>query len=89
MIKQPELIDEDDTDEFPCDRIVCDPGILGGKPTIHGHRISVQFILERLFAGDTVDAIAESYHLSPDDVRQAILFASRCLAKVRSIRDTQ
>ncbi len=33
------------------DRIVCDPEILSGKPTVKGTRISVEIILEWLGSG--------------------------------------
>jgi hypothetical protein len=33
--------------------IVADPAVLGGKPTINGTRISVEFIIQRLAQGWT------------------------------------
>lgn len=37
------------------------PGILGGKPCVAGHRISVELIAERTALGDTPDDIARAY----------------------------
>ena len=43
------------------DRIVSDPAILVGKPTIKGTRISVELILDRLTDGWSVEEIVDSY----------------------------
>ena len=70
---------EDWVDEEPevFDRITMRPDLLGGKPCIAGSRISVQFILERIAGGDTIDAIVQTYpHLNASDIKQAILFAA-------------
>jgi uncharacterized protein (DUF433 family) len=68
------LFDEDEVETF--DRIVQDPNMLGGKPTIKGHRISVQFVLGQLSNGETVDSFARRFHLERDDVVQAVRFAA-------------
>lgn len=53
-----------------------DPDILGGKPTIRGTRISVEFILELYASGGTRDEILKLYpHLRSEDVEQALLYA--------------
>ncbi len=63
------------------DRITYDPAILGGKPTIKGTRISVQFILELLAAEMSIDEIlAEDPHLTREDVLAAINYAARTIA---------
>ncbi len=57
------------------DRIVSEPGILGGKPIIRGTRISVEFILELVASGGSVSEIVSNYpFLSENEVREAILF---------------
>lgn len=57
-----------------------DPAILMGKPVIKGTRITVELILEKLAAGETVDDILESYpHLTRKGVLAAIEYASRAL----------
>jgi uncharacterized protein (DUF433 family) len=63
------------------DRITYDPAVLGGKPIIKGTRISVQFILELLAAGMSVDEILAEYpHLNREDVLAAIDYAAKTIA---------
>ncbi len=62
------------------ERIVSDPGILGGKPCVKGTRISVEFILELVASGASRDDIVKAYpHLKPEDVEQAVRFAAESL----------
>lgn len=61
------------------DRIVCEPSILGGKPTVKGTRISVELILGWLAAGWTFDDLLQSY---PNIVREDILAALAYAAAV-------
>jgi uncharacterized protein (DUF433 family) len=63
------------------DRITYDPAVLGGKPIIKGTRISVQFILELLAAGMSIDEILAEYpHLTREDVLAAIDYAAKTIA---------
>jgi uncharacterized protein (DUF433 family) len=43
------------------ERIEVKPGVMMGKPVIKGTRITVEIILERLNAGESVEQIANSY----------------------------
>jgi uncharacterized protein (DUF433 family) len=57
--------------------IISDSNILGGKPIIKGTRMSVEFILELLQSGASVNAIAEAYpHVPLEAIQQAIAFAA-------------
>ena len=52
------------------DRIVTDPLILAGKPTIKGTRISVELIMELLDGGRSEADIIRMYsHITPGDIR--------------------
>ena len=52
------------------DYIVSDPRVLGGKPTIKGTRLSVEFILSLLAGGWTQTEIFESYpRVSPESLQ--------------------
>ena len=57
-------------------RIVSNPAILSGKPTIKGTRISVELILG-CFAGEwSFDDILESYpHITREDIIAALAYA--------------
>ncbi len=62
------------------DRIVTDPDVLIGKPTIKGTRLSVNFIRERLADGWTIGELYENYaQLTPEDLRAVFAYASECL----------
>lgn len=57
-------------------RIVCDPAILVGKPTIRGTRISVELILNLLAQGMSYPKIFEEYpDLSKENIIAAIQYA--------------
>jgi uncharacterized protein (DUF433 family) len=58
-------------------RIVVDPDILVGKPTVKGTRISVELILDRLSDGWSMEDILSSYPtLTREDVLAALSFAA-------------
>lgn len=56
-------------------QIVSDPNVLCGKPCIDGTRISVELILDKLGAGDSVADILTDYQfLTREQVLEAIRF---------------
>jgi uncharacterized protein (DUF433 family) len=58
------------------ERIEAKPGVMLGKPVIKGTRITVELILERLQAGETVEQIANSLkNIDIHDVQAAIEYA--------------
>lgn len=58
------------------DRIESNPAVMMGKPVIKGTRITVELILERLRAGETVEQIANSLkNIDFNDVNAAIEYA--------------
>jgi uncharacterized protein (DUF433 family) len=62
------------------ERIVSDPNILVGKPTIKGTRISVELILGWLANGWSFDDILESYpHITREDILAALAFAEEMM----------
>ncbi len=67
-------------------RITMTPEICHGKPCLRGLRYSVEFVLELLSAGMTVDEILADYEdLERDDVLAALAFATR-LSRVKRIQ---
>lgn len=62
------------------DLIVSDPNTMMGKPTVRGTRVTVESILEKLAAGETVEqVISEHPRLNEEDVRAALAFAGEAL----------
>ncbi len=65
---------------MPQTLITCDPKIMMGKPTIAGTRITVELVLEKLAAGETVDQIVSEHpRLTAESIRAAISFAADVL----------
>ena len=57
------------------DRIVCDPRILVGKPTIKGTRISVELVTNDLKKGMTVPEILDDYpYLRAEDIDACVKY---------------
>ena len=51
--------------------IVADPAVMMGKPVIAGTRITVELILEKLGAGETIEQLLASYpRLTPEAIQQ-------------------
>jgi uncharacterized protein (DUF433 family) len=60
--------------------IVSDPSIMMGKPVIVGTRITVESILERLAAGESISEVVASHpRLTEAAVRDALAFAAAAL----------
>ena len=53
------------------------PGVMTGKPIFKGTRLTVEFLLERLAAGDGVETLLEQYSaLKPEHVPAALAYAA-------------
>ena len=60
--------------------IQSDPSIMMGKPVIAGTRMTVELILEKLAAGESVEQIVDAHpRLTKEAVLAAIDFASKVL----------
>ncbi len=60
--------------------VLSNPSIMNGKPVIAGTRITVEFILEKLAAGESVEQILEEHpRLTKEAVYAALAFASKAL----------
>jgi len=65
-------------------RIVLNPDILVGKPTIKGTRIAVEFVIDLLGRGWTTDQVLREYdHLTADDIRACLAYAGEILKSER------
>ncbi|MBT9587540.1 DUF433 domain-containing protein [bacterium] len=57
-------------------KIVCDPNVLQGKPIVEGTRISVELVLEKLVAGETLEDLLEAHpRLTRAGIQAALSFA--------------
>lgn len=61
-------------------KIVSDPKIMMGKPTIVGTRITVELILEKLAAGETIEQLLEAHpRLTQSGVQAALAYAAQTM----------
>lgn len=68
-------------------RITIDPNICHGKPTVRGLRYPVEFVLELLGAGMSVDEILADYaDLEREDILAVLQFAQR-LSQTKRIEE--
>lgn len=60
--------------------IVSDPDIHMGKPVVRGTRITVELILDKLAAGETVEQLLEEHpRLTREAVQAALAYAAKTL----------
>jgi uncharacterized protein (DUF433 family) len=60
--------------------IVSDPAVMMGKPVIAGTRITVELILEKLAAGETIEQILDAHpRLTREAIQAALTFAAEAL----------
>ncbi len=56
------------------------PSVMMGKPVIAGTRITVEHLLEKLAAGETVEQILDAHpRLTKDAIQAALDFAAKAL----------
>jgi len=68
------------TDQELLNRITMSQKVMVGKPVIRGTRLTVEFILNLLAHGSTIDEIIKEYQgLNAEDIRACILFATKSL----------
>jgi uncharacterized protein (DUF433 family) len=60
--------------------IVSDPAVMMGKPVIAGTRITVELVLEKLAAGETVEQLLDAHpRLTREGIHAALAFAAEVL----------
>lgn len=60
--------------------IVSDPDVMMGKPVVRGTRITVELILDKLAAGETVEQLLQAYpRLTREGVQAALAYAADTL----------
>jgi uncharacterized protein (DUF433 family) len=66
------------------DHIVLDPAVLVGKPVVRGTRIAVEFVLDLLVSGWSVEEILVEYPgLSDEGIRACIAYAKDAVSEER------
>jgi uncharacterized protein (DUF433 family) len=62
------------------DLIETDPAVMMGKPVVSGTRITVELILEKLAAGETIEQLLDAHpRLTREGIHAALAFAARSL----------
>ena len=62
------------------DFIEANPKIMMGKPVIKGTRLTVEFILEKLSAGESIEDLLEAHpRLTRENIYAALAFAAHSL----------
>jgi len=65
---------------MPNNLIISDPQVMMGKPVVAGTRITVELILEKLGAGETIEGLLEAHpRLTREAILAALTFAPRIL----------
>ncbi len=60
--------------------IISDPAVMMGKPVVAGTRITVELILDKLSAGETIEQLLDAHpRLSREGVLAALSFAAEAL----------
>jgi len=68
-------------DQQLLERITINPQVMVGRPVIRGTRLTVQYILNLLAHGATIDEILDEYQgLTIEDIQACFLFATKSLA---------
>jgi uncharacterized protein (DUF433 family) len=66
------------------DRIGVDPKVLVAKPVIKGTRMAVEFVVDLLGRGWTLEQILREYdHLTAEDIQACLAYASEVLKSER------
>jgi uncharacterized protein (DUF433 family) len=68
-------------DERLLQRITLNPRVMAGKPIINGTRLTVEYILNLLAHGATIEEILAEYQgLQIEDIQACFLFAKKSLS---------
>ena len=60
--------------------VVSNPSVMMGKPVIAGTRITVELVLDKLAAGETVEQILDAHpRLTREGIQAALAFAAEAL----------
>jgi len=57
--------------------VVRNPERRSGRPTIQCTRVAVEQVINLLAQGETIESAAHQYHITPDQVRDALRYAEQ------------
>lgn len=70
-------------DQQLLERITLNPKVMVGKPVIKGTRLTVEYIINLLAHGATVEEILKEYNgLTLQDIQACLLFATKSLENI-------
>lgn len=61
------------------ERIIIDPEICHGKPTIRGTRVPIIRIIDGLAGGMTKEEVIREYEVTEEDITAALSYAARLI----------
>jgi uncharacterized protein (DUF433 family) len=65
------------SDEEMLGRIIINPKVMVGKPVIKGTRLTVEYILNLIAHGATIEEILDEYEgVTQEDIQACLLFAT-------------
>ncbi|HEY7020262.1 MAG TPA: DUF433 domain-containing protein [Ktedonobacterales bacterium] len=59
--------------------VTVDPAVVHGRPVVAGTRVPVEAVVGALAGGSTLEEVAEDYHLTSEQIRAALGYATRLL----------
>lgn len=64
------------------ERVAVDAGVMLGKPTIKGTRITVELLLRKLADGESIQNLLDAYpHLQREDVFAALSYGAEVISR--------
>jgi uncharacterized protein (DUF433 family) len=59
--------------------VTVDPAIVHGRPVVAGTRVPVEVVVGVLAGGSTPEEVVEDYHLTNEQIRAALGYATRII----------
>jgi uncharacterized protein (DUF433 family) len=60
--------------------ITVDPEVVHGRPVVAGTRVPVEVVVGELAGGSSFEEIMQDYHLTNEQIRAALAYATRMLS---------
>lgn len=63
--------------------VTVDPEVVHGRPVIAGTRVPVEVVTGELAGGSTYEDVMRGYHLTEEQIRTALAYATQLLSSTR------